>query len=86
MALAESVLVGRDREFEELQRHLDLAIKGKGSTVFVCGEAGSGKTRLANEFLNAAKKNGVIILSGWCLGQRFSSLFSICRGFRILLR
>ena len=52
--LAEPVLVGRERELEQLQHYLDLATQGKGATVFVSGEAGSGKTRLVNEFLARA--------------------------------
>ena len=37
--------------------------------MFVCGEAGVGKTRLVNDFLDHAKKNGAKILSGWCLSE-----------------
>jgi Cdc6-like AAA superfamily ATPase len=44
---SEPVLVGRDRELEELQAFLNSAIDGKGKTVFVSGEAGSGKTRVS---------------------------------------
>jgi len=40
--LAEPVLVGRERELEELQHILDRAVEGKGNTVFISGEAGSG--------------------------------------------
>ena len=54
--LAEPVLVGRERELAALQQHLDLAIQGNGVAVFVSGEAGSGKTRLVNEFFSASAK------------------------------
>jgi Cdc6-like AAA superfamily ATPase len=51
--LEESVLqpemVGRERELEKLTKHLDDALEGKGSTVFISGEAGIGKTRLVKE-------------------------------------
>ena len=57
--LAEPVLVGRERELQELESFLKSAAGGKGKTVFVSGEAGSGKTRLTREFLNLAKKKGV---------------------------
>jgi len=67
--LAEPVLVGRERELEELQAFLDLALEGKGKTVFVSGEAGSGKTRLAREFLSLAKKKGIAVMAGWCLSD-----------------
>lgn len=53
--LGESRLVGRDWELGELERFFDLASSGQGVSVFVTGEAGSGKTKLSNEFL---KKNG----------------------------
>jgi predicted ATPase len=66
--LAEPILVGRERELEELQRYLELAIEGKGTTVFVSGEAGTGKTRLVNEFLSSARqKKEITTLAGWCL-------------------
>jgi predicted ATPase len=62
--LAEPVLVGREKELEELQSLLNSAVEGKGKTVFVLGEAGSGKTRLAREFLNAAVKRDVAVMAG----------------------
>jgi predicted ATPase len=52
---AKPVLVGRDPEIKLLRQHLDSALNGKGSTVLIC-EAGLGKTRLVNEFLNLAKR------------------------------
>jgi Cdc6-like AAA superfamily ATPase len=45
--LAEPVLVGRERELEEPELLLNSAVEGKGKTVLVSGEAGSGKPRLA---------------------------------------
>ena len=68
--LAEPILVGREKELEEMHRCLDSATEGKGNTVFVSGEAGSGKTRLLNEFISAAKqKKKVITLTGGCLSN-----------------
>ena len=67
--LAEPILVGREPELDELQQALKSTFNGKGTTIFVSGEAGSGKTRLTNEFLNYAKDNGVTVLSGWCLSH-----------------
>ena len=58
--LAEPVLVGRERELEELESFLNSAFEGKGKTVFVSGEAGSGKTRLTREFLNVAKQRTLV--------------------------
>jgi predicted ATPase len=64
--LAEPAIVGRERELEDLDRHLTLALEGKGNTVLIAGEAGSGKTRLTNEFLAAVKEKDVAVLSGYC--------------------
>jgi len=80
--MAEPVLVGRERELEELMHYLDSAFDGKGTTVFVSGEAGSGKTRLAHEFLNLAKQKGVGVMAGWCR----SSVLPVCRSLQHLLR
>jgi tetratricopeptide (TPR) repeat protein len=65
--LSEPVFVGREKELEELQRHLDSAMAGRGNTILVSAEAGIGKTRLVAEFLNSLKQRQIIKLSGWCL-------------------
>jgi predicted ATPase len=59
--LAEPVLVSRECKLEDLNALLNLAIEGKGNTVFVSGEAGIEKTRLANEFLKSAKKSSYLL-------------------------
>jgi tetratricopeptide (TPR) repeat protein len=78
---AEPVLVGRDKEIERLMRCLDLALSGKGTTLFIYGEAGVGKTRLVNEFLALAKKMGAKILSGWCLSEAAIPYFPFTEAF-----
>ncbi|TRO52735.1 hypothetical protein E2P63_03130, partial [Candidatus Bathyarchaeota archaeon] len=55
--------------------------KGKGVTVFVSGEAGSGKTRLVNEFLNITKKNEKLIMFGWCLSNSTLPYFPFIEAF-----
>ena len=72
--LAEPIRVGRETELGELQRYVHPSIEGKGTVVFVSGEAGSGKTRLTNEFLNYAKDNGITVLLD---GASAMSLFHI---------
>ena len=82
--LAEPVLVGRERELEELQNYLDLAVQGKGKTVFVSGEAGSGKTRLVSEFLATAKhKRNITQLLGWCLSNSGVPYFPFIEAFNV---
>jgi len=78
---AEPALVGRDREIEQLEQHLHSALNGKGTTVFVFGEAGIGKTRLVNEFLKLAKKRGAKIFSGWCLSEANIAYFPFREAF-----
>ncbi len=80
--LAEPVLVGRERELEELQHYLKLAVEGKGTTVFVSGEAGTGKTRLVKEFLcSARQKNEIAVLTGWCLSNADVPYFPFIEAF-----
>jgi tetratricopeptide (TPR) repeat protein len=79
--LPDPILVGRKSELEELKRFLDLALKGKGTTVFISGEAGSGKTRLITEFLKTAKKKGVTVLAGWCLSDAAVPYFPFVEAF-----
>lgn len=79
--LPDPILVGRKSELEELERFLDLALKGKGTTVFISGEAGSGKTRLITEFLKKAKKKGVTVLTGWCLCDATVPYFPFVEAF-----
>ena len=43
--LTEPKFVGREKELEKLEDHLKLALKGIGQTIFISGEAGTGKTR-----------------------------------------
>jgi KaiC/GvpD/RAD55 family RecA-like ATPase/tetratricopeptide (TPR) repeat protein len=79
--LAEPILVGRERELEELRRYLDSAFKGKGITVFVSGEAGSGKTRLVNEFLRMVKEKEMVVLHSWCLSDLAVPYFPFMEAF-----
>jgi serine/threonine protein kinase/tetratricopeptide (TPR) repeat protein len=45
-----SRLVGRDKEIAELRHALQNAISGHGSTIFISGETGVGRTKLLTEF------------------------------------
>jgi predicted ATPase len=61
------ILVGRENELEKLGQSLNSAFEGNVTTIFISGEAGSGKTRLAKEFLDSAKEKDVKILTSQCL-------------------
>ena len=79
--LPDPILVGRKSELKELKRFLDLSLEGKGTTVFISGEAGSGKTRLITEFLEKAKEKDVTILVGWCLDDAAVPYFPFVEAF-----
>lgn len=61
-------VVGRDEELSELSRHLDSMLEGSGSVAFIVGEAGRGKTSLANVFARRAEieNEDLIVLVGGC--------------------
>ena len=56
-----SALVGREAERERLDEALERARLGSGSLVLLAGEAGVGKTRLAEEL---AEASGATVLRG----------------------
>jgi len=79
--LAEPAFVGREQELAVLEHHLKLATEGKGTTVFISGEAGAGKTRLTTEFLKRARKKGITTLAGWCLSNAAVPYFPFFEAF-----
>jgi class 3 adenylate cyclase len=61
-----SSFVGRKQARAELQRHWSLALDGERQVVFLSGEPGIGKTRLAAEFVQVAHEAGAAVLAGRC--------------------
>ncbi|MFO7618309.1 MAG: AAA family ATPase [Thermoplasmata archaeon] len=70
-------IIGREAELAKLRDALDNAISGKGSTFFVSGEAGIGKTRLVSELISEVEKKGAQIIRGWCLAESMEPLMPI---------
>jgi predicted ATPase len=66
-AVATETFVGRIGELGELERALQAAEEANGATVLVAGEAGIGKTRLAEEVAARAGAVGFEVLVGRCL-------------------
>jgi hypothetical protein len=58
------LLIGRDNELKTLNQILNKAISGEGSTIFISGEAGIGKTRLIDAFRESAAAQNLKVLSG----------------------
>ncbi|UCG70129.1 MAG: DUF2791 family P-loop domain-containing protein [Thermoplasmata archaeon] len=75
-------MVGREDELRELQAYLDKAEEGEGSTVFISGEAGIGKTRLVNELKQVAQSKGFQILSGNCMYESLTPFMPIFEALR----
>jgi len=62
--LAGETLIGRDKEWAALERAY--AAASEGMLVALEGEAGIGKTRLAEEFLARARERGAAVISARC--------------------
>ncbi|MFC0113517.1 ATP-binding protein [Kibdelosporangium aridum] len=58
------LVFGRDREVAELTRAIDAARSSRGGAVFLVGEPGIGKSRLASEAAGIAFASGVRVLRG----------------------
>jgi class 3 adenylate cyclase/tetratricopeptide (TPR) repeat protein len=66
ITLRRSQFVGRDKELAALRNHLDQTSGGRGRLVLLAGEAGVGKTRLADEVLREARSRGFRVWRGHC--------------------
>ena len=58
------MVVGRDEEWQALQRALDRLADGHGTTAVVVGEAGVGKSRLLREAAEEGVRRGAVVLTG----------------------
>lgn len=66
-ALRRPRFVGREEELADLRRSLEQISTGSGLFLLLAGEAGVGKTRLAEELASHARSRGVRVLCGHCL-------------------
>ena len=66
LASMETQLIDRVEEMKLLKEAADRAISGEGGVVFLCGEAGIGKTRLTRELGAYARLRGMQVLYGRC--------------------
>jgi tetratricopeptide (TPR) repeat protein len=57
-------LVGREFELARLREALDAAVMGKGGVLFLVGEAGIGKSRLAQVIASDSARRGLPVLRG----------------------
>jgi tetratricopeptide (TPR) repeat protein len=66
LAVKEVQLIDRVEEMSLLREAVDKAVRGEGGLIFLCGEAGIGKTRLARELGAYARLRGMRVLYGRC--------------------
>jgi len=66
MAQSQPQFVGRQREWQALQAAWRAAADGKPGCMIITGEAGIGKTRLAEELLAWAGRQGVTVAAARC--------------------
>ena len=59
-----SRLIGRSRERGALSGLVEAVSEGRGGVVFVLGEAGIGKSRLAQEAADIAEDRGLVVVRG----------------------
>lgn len=65
------VFVGRKAELAALDGYLDKALQGQAQPVFVCGEAGSGKSALLQAFLRRSLEVQPDLVVGWGVCNAF---------------
>jgi class 3 adenylate cyclase/tetratricopeptide (TPR) repeat protein len=61
-----SRFVGRKPEFESLQHALEQSLAGHGRVVGVMADAGTGKSRLCDEFIEDCRRREIRVLAGHC--------------------
>jgi DNA-binding SARP family transcriptional activator/class 3 adenylate cyclase len=62
-------LVGRRTELGWLRNRLEIAAHGRAEMILLDGEAGVGKTRVAQEVLDEAERAGMTVFTGRCYEQ-----------------
>ena len=70
-----TTIVGRDRERGVLAGVLDRAGEGTGQVAVLAGDAGIGKTRLATDLAEAARRAGWEVLHGGCSDEEVTLPF-----------
>lgn len=72
-AVPENALAGREEELERILFSVEAVEGGAGRVVLLAGEAGSGKTRLAQEVMMRLRERGFMVVAGCCY-QRHRSI------------
>jgi predicted ATPase len=65
-AISRDPVLGRDEQLRQLRAGLDAAFNGQGALFTIGGEAGIGKSRLADELARDARRRGARVVWGRC--------------------
>lgn len=79
-------LVGRDYEIKFLEELLQQSSAGRGRLVLIAGEAGIGKSRLADEFGKLAANKGIRVAVGRCVRGARSPYLPFQEALRTLVK
>jgi class 3 adenylate cyclase/tetratricopeptide (TPR) repeat protein len=72
-----SPFVGREHEIGLLVRELDRVREGVGRVIGLVGEAGHGKSRVVQEFIDTSRREGFTCYSASASGQRGAPAFEV---------
>ncbi len=82
LALHQPELIGRNEDLNKLKQAFENATAGRGSTVFIAGEAGIGKTRLVSELMKEVETKNAQIITGRCLLESLEPLMPVKSALR----
>ena len=86
-AVAAGAIIGRERELEQTMSAVDDARGGRGNMLFLVGEPGIGKTRIAEELSTYARVRGARVVWGRCHeGERAPSFWPWVEAIREYVR
>jgi len=63
-------LLSREKELDDLKACYNKILKGQGTVCFIAGEAGKGKTRLAQELRSYVYREGGVFIDAKCFSSR----------------
>ncbi len=77
----------REAEMDAVQKTVAASVRGESGLLLLVGEVGIGKTRLADEALERARKSGVRVMRGRCAPGELSSPYAPwVEAFRMFVR
>lgn len=73
--------IGREKEIAALKHYFDAVTRTEGKTVVVCGEAGIGKTALAQQLMRYTTSKGAVFLNAECTARDIAPYAPFVKAF-----